>query len=386
MHRRIFRIRFVALPIIALSMTQRSATAINSNLGQLPATQPSDSENASPSTQPSAEGRPAIGSIDIGDYCTVLLAPKLQDLLAATDSQRATFSDLKTQLKSYIDNAAGNVAGPNVPPGILAARGQHVLAMIGAKVKPVLTAAQDQQLVALFEDQTLRPIEVGASSAHLGNTLYTNIKLIYTHYGESPANIAQLSGEPGATTQPLSTTRPDFTAIRARARQIERDSLGVTSIAQAEQLLGTDVISDQVRAAKWLANEPIAAGEQSKVIGLLKHHLNDRDPMVRLPFVQAFAQWASIGEIADLSAVLDRPAQISRGDGQPIGQHEQCWASAVIGLLRLDPTAATQATDKRISSFFFRAALQNKLSEISNVDGPDRERALDLMDHLRAKR
>ncbi len=106
--------------------------------------------------------RPAIGSIDVGDYCTILLAPKLQDKLDLTDDQRETMADLKTDLKSYVDNAIGNMHGPPTA-GLIAARSETALAMIGKKVRLGLTPQQDKALVALFDDGTLKPITVNSS-------------------------------------------------------------------------------------------------------------------------------------------------------------------------------------------------------------------------------
>lgn len=118
-------------------------------------------------TRPAATGpgpaASSVGDIDLKDYCTVLLARKLQDHLGVTDAQRANLAEMKIKLNAYLHNAAGNISGSRVTPGLVAARGETALGMAGKLVRAELTPAQRAKLVAMFDDKTLEPIQVGAS-------------------------------------------------------------------------------------------------------------------------------------------------------------------------------------------------------------------------------
>ncbi len=167
--------------------------------------------------KPGATTRPAIGAIDIGDYCTVLLAPKLQDELNLSDDQREKISDLKTDLKAYLSNAIGNMR-TQPTAGLIGARCHTALGMIGKKVRAVLTPEQDKTLVGLFDDQTLKTIEVVSSltnggPAHAGQRyVVAGAELIYTHYGEKdqPHAAAQSDPSPGkpGNNRPARTGQP----------------------------------------------------------------------------------------------------------------------------------------------------------------------------------
>src|SRR5665213_1326108 len=91
-------------------------------------------------TKPAVE-RPALGDIEVSDYCTVLLAPKLRTQLGANEAQREALEDMNTQLKTRMDNCATAVAhGPSgLTPGMISARIKYQMAEFGRKVRDTLT-------------------------------------------------------------------------------------------------------------------------------------------------------------------------------------------------------------------------------------------------------
>ena len=174
-------------------------------------------ENAAPATDSSsATTQASVGSVDLRDYCTVLLAPKLQDHLQVTDDQRKKFAEMKTTLYAYLHNAAGNMHGPHITPGIIGARAEVVLGKVGTMVQDELTPAQQTTLAGMFDDKTLRPIKVSSSVGRSvrPDVVEMGVYLDYTHYGEkdqksSNASATQTSAPAEATpasTKPNSDT------------------------------------------------------------------------------------------------------------------------------------------------------------------------------------
>jgi hypothetical protein len=145
-------------------------------------------DNAPASTAPSTQS--ASGSVDLGDYCTLLLAPKVQDRLQFTSDQRDQAAKLKVRLSQALDVAVGGNTHMRLSPGVFAARAHGAMASVGKKVKTLLTPDQDKSLSALFDDGTLKPIEVESSLKHTGpksgpnSHLVAGVEIIYTNYGE----------------------------------------------------------------------------------------------------------------------------------------------------------------------------------------------------------
>jgi hypothetical protein len=162
-------------------------------------------------------------------------------------------------------------------------------------------------------------------------------------------NLAEVSG---AQRAPASSLLSRLLNSDPRAR--------IKSVADAEKMLAGSVPNDQVDAARWLASCELTPADHDQVIGLLRPHLMEPDGHTREPFVHAFAYWAEAADIDDLAGVVDYPETVSGISGQ-----EDCWADAVIGLLRLSPDAALKATKQRVSAFFFRTKLSGLLTPIA---------------------
>jgi hypothetical protein len=308
--------------------------------------------------------RPALGETDIGNYCTVLLAPKLLDHLAVSDSQRDLFSDLKTKLKSQLAMAAGGPVHGPLTPGLIAARAQTVLDRIGHEVRDVLNAEQETTLVKMFDDQTLQPIQVNADVdvishwLYRGETIVSGVNLAYTHYGESaPAQLA---------------TRPSPVA-----RRVPRNAGATLDLAGALRLLATDEQSTEARGAQWLAEAQPDLADRVAVVSALKPRLNQPDAHDRQVFVEALANWADQDDVPTLMGVVEFPA-----DPPPMSGHEPSWATAVAALARLDAAAAKKAVGERISNFFFRVDAMGQLKPLASGYGPTAQTARQLVQWL----
>jgi hypothetical protein len=323
---------------------------------------------AGPATQPAS--RPALGEIDIEDYCTVLLASKLQDKLNATDDQRSNLSDLKTQLKSELDMAAGGDMS-NPSPGFISARAHHILNVIGHQVRRVLTPAQDQALAEMFDDKTLESIQVESTVEHSGSPIpfyrsqyvAANVRLIYTHYGETNSH---------AFARERSTTRSAHRMMNAQ--HVNTDDLDIPS---AINLLSSDDAETQASAARQLGEMTPDDAHRAAVIAALKPHLSDPIGRHRLMFVEAFVKWSQQAQVPDLIAIVDYPRH-----PQGLSGNEKCWAAAVAALVRLSPSDAYKAVDRRIDSFFFREAAKRNLEPMTSGDDATAKTARRLIEWL----
>ncbi|HVX86910.1 MAG TPA: hypothetical protein VH253_19155 [Phycisphaerae bacterium] len=118
--------------------------------------------------------KPALTSDDfgVGDYCTVILSPKLQDTLGLTAAQRASMAGEKNRLQTSVtavDGKGGDEAG-------LINAGNRVLGAEGQRVRDILTTDQDAALQKMFTSKTLKAINVRVAQGKLA--------LDYTNYSE----------------------------------------------------------------------------------------------------------------------------------------------------------------------------------------------------------
>jgi hypothetical protein len=145
------------------------------------------------------------------------------------------------------------------------------------------------------------------------------------------------------------------------------------------RLLAPDRSAEQQKlGAKGLAKLDADPLQRTAVLAALKPFLNQPLADARLPFVQAFAHWASRDQVPDLLGVVDFPQTVQGLTGQ-----ERVWAAAVVGLVRLDPDAADRAIDRRIDDFFFRHDCETALKPLAENDVPQRAIAARLVEKLR---
>ncbi|HSU68973.1 MAG TPA: hypothetical protein VLJ39_18975 [Tepidisphaeraceae bacterium] len=184
-----------------------------------------------PAAKPAAE-RPALGDIDVGDYCTLLLAPKLRTYLGCSDAQREKLTEMTTRLKTIMDNCAtAQMPGDpmRITPGLISARIKNQLGEFGRKVRDLLTPEQDRRLVDMFNAGTLKPIEVSAvidtEAPRFGpgaGKVYrtTSYRVDYTHYGEKTQDGGNGGANPpalpksNAVPPPEMNTRPKHGHVR----------------------------------------------------------------------------------------------------------------------------------------------------------------------------
>jgi hypothetical protein len=150
------------------------------------------------------------------------------------------------------------------------------------------------------------------------------------------------------------------------------------SLDAAEQLLQSDSADDRARAAAALAWSDVRPGDRATVLDGVRPHLVGSNGRTRLPFVQAFAHWATPADADALMAVVAAPGGARAANGP-----EDCWAAATAGLARVDPGAAAAAVQSRRNSFRYRFSLRRILEPIAQGNGPDRAAAAWLLTMIR---
>lgn len=161
-------------------------------------------------------------------------------------------------------------------------------------------------------------------------------------------------------------------------KQVDPNNAAVQlSVTDAIALLRSDSAADRGRGAGALAHAVVEPTDQPTIIALLKPHLNGSNGRSRLPYVQAFAHWATRQQVPDLESVIAQPARVSGISG-----HEDCWAAATASLARLDPQAAAKALRSRAGVFFYRAAVQRLLEKLAAGHSPSAPTASWLLSQL----
>lgn len=331
-----------------------------------------------PETRPTTQTSPSTATsqtsdIDLRDYCTVLLALKLQDHLGVTDDQRANLAEMKIKLKAYLDNAAGNIHGVRVTPGLVAARGETALGMIGKMVRAELTPAQRAKLVEMFDAKTLEPIKVGAevttANGLRGSTVISNIQLAYTHYGENQTPVASRlpSSQPTTSSTTSQSTSPVPGSPRSRRASEHVDVAGAITGLQS------DAAAKQVLAASQLERAVPDETNRPKVLQLLRPAVKDTGDEHWSAFVRAYCVWADAAEIETLKEALKAADNNKRSF-----QKEEASAAICAALVNLDPQTAVDGINSRIANSTFRAFLIGDLQRLSKRDGPNQARLLDI--------
>ncbi len=151
------------------------------------------------------------------------------------------------------------------------------------------------------------------------------------------------------------------------------------SIANQLSKLNDDDAGAQVNAADLLAMIPPADDQRSAVLAGLVLHLFSDDTRLRLACVNAYSHWATAADVPVLKKVVASPPHAKDLDGSP-----NCWAAAVMGLLRLDPAEAQTAMQSRTSDFFFRVACKQNLLKHAELNPDAADACLKLLRMLDA--
>ncbi len=337
---------------------------------------------APPAADPTT--RPTADPVALRDYCTVLLAPRLQDKLATTAEQQSNLAELGVQLRADLDNAAGNFRAAVPTPGLVAARGEVVLGKVGGEVRDALTPAQRGTLAGMFADQTLQPIGV---SAHVRTTrrvgrasVATGIDLKYTHYGElighygDPDGASSTAGSapPAATPAPAPSPPVGGGPSPGRLRRMPH-----VDVAAAVRGLQAESLASQVVAASELSRAVPDDEHRPAVLAALGPYVSDAGDEHWAAFAVAFCRWADPSEMPTVRSIL------TVSDAQrAFDQRESSSAAACTALLRLDPRAAVPAINARVNSDLFRVHLINGVRDLAEQGGADKSMADDVLDQL----
>jgi hypothetical protein len=168
---------------------------------------------AAQTTAPGAS-KPLLSSNDltIGDYCTIILAPKVQDTLHTSDAQRTTLVRERDRFELMLSSLTQHTAGRGTTPLLGVAR--RGLEVEGQRIRDVLTADQDVAFQKLFADKSLKPIDIKVASSvpHPGprpTKVFGEIELFYTHYQESDPAAAKASpAAAGPAPAPVASAPP----------------------------------------------------------------------------------------------------------------------------------------------------------------------------------
>ena len=245
------------------------------------------------------------------------------------------------------------------------------------------TAAQAPQLLAVVASPPNPPQMSGAEpcwAAAVAALVSIDPDADRKGMGERVGNFFFRSDLTGALVTMTADNGPAQPKAFELLKQLDPSNAAVQlSVADSIALLRSDAAADRTKGANSLAHAVIEPSEQATILGLLKPHLNGSNGRARLAFVQAFAHWATPGDVAALESVVASPATVSGISG-----HEDCWAAATIGLARLDPAAAATALKSRAGVFFYRAAVQRQLEFLAAGHSPSAAVASWLLVQLEA--
>jgi hypothetical protein len=338
--------------------------------------------------------QPAGSDVDLRDYCTVLLASKVQDHLGVTNDQRSKLADMKTKLNFYLDNAAGSIHGPQVTPGLVAGRAEVALKKAGTLVRDELTPVQRSMLAAMFDDKTLKPIAVSAAvetgRSARGATVITGVHLDYTHYGEkdaasdksvAPLGVASASPASQPTNEtdkgaPAGNTSPPPISPGRQRRTV------VVDVPAAIAMLQANTAGRQVSGANRLVRAVPNDKDRAAVLDALRTYVKDTNDEHWASFATPFCSWADAAELELVKSCL-----VTSDGLTGIDQKESVSAAACAALLRLDRKSAVDAINSRLENQMFRTHLagnMRSLAEQSDSMKPVADRVADQLGSYRS--
>lgn len=126
--------------------------------------------------------------LTVGDYCTLFMAPKLQESLKVTEGQRAALVKEKERFQGAVA-AAATKAGAGAEQSALINAEHRVLESEGQRIRDLLNNEQDAALQKMFTQGELKPIDIKVASG--------NIEFNYTHFNEAAATPRTAAGDAG---------------------------------------------------------------------------------------------------------------------------------------------------------------------------------------------
>lgn len=139
-----------------------------------------------------------VGSMSAQDYCTFLLAQKLQSGLALTADQQARMAQLAGDYQTAMQNSVNALPGENLAlrtTGMIEERAKIAAQGVGQRVRNILLPAQNAAFLRLFESGELQHVHFKARIRHvrtgLQTQILTTIETFYTRYGEPKVGFQQ---------------------------------------------------------------------------------------------------------------------------------------------------------------------------------------------------
>lgn len=331
-----------------------------------------------PGMQPAVPAPAASGA---GDYCTLLLAPRLQEYVELDAAQRVKCSELNERLKASLEHANEPTPGE---PGImrnaytLTRRAEQILSQTGLSVREILRPEQDKKISDLLHKGELRPIQVApvAASPRFGpgfrSTTYGPVALAYSNYSDAkaPGQSASAAAQPPHVSEAPRPAAHDADSEQSALAQVH-------SVKDAEQILAEKDPDLQKVGALWLAGANVEPGDHSRILALLRPHLDDPDVRRRTTYVQAYARWADASAAPTLAAILGYPAKSAMSK-----DNSECWDAVVPALITLDPDLCEKALMARQREGFFRVGVERPLKLVAASDSPQKFKAKELIDRL----
>lgn len=323
-----------------------------------------------PAREMHAAGDASKVSVQAGaaDYCTVVLAPKLEEALKLDVVQRVRLALVEDTLMPRVKGALGNYLG--LPGNRQAlqrntAQGEEIMIRAldysGTIVLEVLTPEQKKAFDALRSSGKIAPVHVrfvGPVPA-AGPVVF---EVLFTAFGETtkaPDPVTE------TTTQENEKT---VTHTEVQIKETRGDGKALAAIKTAPEALQVVAFDDDKVwriGALWLLKAPVDEGNRAAVLAGLKTRVTgaaggglDPERRPREIAMEALCKWADKSAVPTLQEILHLPKE-----------YRECHVAALKTLIRVDPDAAEAAIREQMSDFFFRNNVKQTLQGLTDADG-----------------
>jgi len=320
------------------------------------------------------------------EYCTVLLAPKLQEKLQLRLVQRVGAAVLADQLMPRVKNLLSMSLSRPTDRYLLRdnpASGERSmmssLDRSGERLRDLLTPEQQTAFAKIFKSGEIAPIKahfIGPVPA--SGPVHFEIR--YTKYGETKADKSPVretvTQEDGKT---VTHTEINIEEHRGTGKILAL----MKSVSDAIEVLGAKENDLCSYGALWLLKTAtVEDASRARVLAALTPHLDasgdTRLTRLRSPrkvFVEAFCRWADRSQTLKLQELAQLPKE-----------HRESVAAALKTLLRVDPAGAETVVRARMDDFFFRSDTTRLLEGLKEDEKGSLETVAKLLELLRSLR
>ncbi len=318
------------------------------------------------------------------EYCTILLAPKLQEKLQLTIVQRVGAALLAEQLmprvKSLLSMSLSRqtdryLLRDNPESGVRSM--MNSLDHSGERMRDLITPEQQALFAKIFKAGEIAPIK-----AHFIGEIPAAgpvpFEIRYTKYGEtrpdkSPAR-ESVSHKDGKT---ITHTEINIEEHHGTAKILAQ----IKSMPDALEVLSAKDSQVSCFGALWLLkNAMIEEASRARVCEALIPHINEgsdarltRQQLASKVYVEAFCRWADRGQSAKLQELAQLPKE-----------QRDTVAAALKTLLRVDPAGAESVVRARMDDFFFRTDTTRLLEGLKEEEKGSPEKVAALLELLRS--